>query len=102
MFEAGGQHRKRTLWPNAPPTHDTRHIKTAMLIELAVMDYDKGWVQQFHIGAIRNNNARQFAAQGPDTGYDSIGDFSVARSMSNFFKTDWTARISWQKRLCTI
>jgi glucuronate isomerase len=60
-------------------------FKTAILIELAVMDYEKGWTQQFHIGAIRNNNLRQFEAQGPDTGYDSIGDFSVARAMSDFF-----------------
>jgi len=60
-------------------------FKTAMLIELAVMDYDKGWTQQFHIGAIRNNNSRQFESLGPDTGYDSIGDFSIARAMSKFF-----------------
>ncbi len=64
---------------------DQEKFKTALLIELAVMDYEKGWTQQFHIGAIRNNNTRQFEAQGPDTGYDSIGDFSVARAMSDFF-----------------
>lgn len=64
---------------------DQQKFKTAMLIELAVMDHEKDWTQQFHIGAIRNNNVRQFEAQGPDTGYDSIGDFSIARSMSDFF-----------------
>lgn len=60
-------------------------FKTAMLVELAVMDHEKGWTQQFHVGAMRNNNSLMFHLIGPDTGYDSIGDFSVARSMSKFF-----------------
>ncbi len=60
-------------------------FRTAMLVELAVMDHDKGWTQQFHVGAIRNNNARMYHELGPDTGFDSIGDFPVARSMSKFF-----------------
>lgn len=59
-------------------------FKSAMLIELAVMDHESGWAQQFHVGAIRNNNTRQFYIQGPDTGFDSIGDFKMARSMSRF------------------
>ncbi len=60
-------------------------FKTAMLVELAVMDHEKGWTQQFHIGAIRNNNSRMHAAIGPDTGFDSIGDFAIASAMSKFF-----------------
>jgi glucuronate isomerase len=60
-------------------------FRTAMLVELAVMDHDKGWTQQFHVGAIRNNNNRMFHELGPDTGFDSIGDLPVARSMSKFF-----------------
>ncbi|MEX0985895.1 MAG: glucuronate isomerase [Bacteroidales bacterium] len=60
-------------------------FKSAMLVELAVMDHEKGWTQQFHIGAIRNNNSRMFHQLGPDTGYDSIGDFEVASVMSAFF-----------------
>ncbi len=60
-------------------------FKTAMLVELAVMDHDKGWTQQFHIGAIRNNNSRMFQQLGPDTGFDSIGDTPVARDMSKLF-----------------
>lgn len=58
---------------------------TAMLVELAVMDHDKGWTQQFHVGAIRNNNSRMFDQLGPDTGFDSIGDLPVAKAMSKFF-----------------
>jgi len=64
---------------------EKQKFRTAMLIELAAMDHEKDWVQQFHIGAIRNNNSRRFEQLGPDTGFDSIGDFSIAREMASFF-----------------
>lgn len=59
--------------------------KSAMLVEGAIMDWEKGWTQQFHYGALRNNNTRLFKQIGADTGFDSIGDFSVATMMSKFF-----------------
>ncbi|VBB48415.1 uronate isomerase [uncultured Paludibacter sp.] len=59
-------------------------FKSAMMYEGAVMDWEKGWTQQFHYGAIRNNNTRLFKQLGPDTGFDSIGDFTVAKAMSRF------------------
>ena len=59
-------------------------FKSALLYELAIMDWEKGWTQQFHYGALRNNNSRMFRTIGPDTGYDSIGDFTVARNLSAF------------------
>ena len=59
-------------------------FKSAMLVELAVMDHEAGWTQQFHVGAIRNNNTRQLHDLGENTGFDSIGDFKMARSMSRF------------------
>ena len=59
-------------------------FKSAMLVEFAVMDHAKGWTQQFHYGAIRDNNTRLFRQLGPDTGFDSIGDFTIAKSMSKF------------------
>ena len=59
-------------------------FKSAMLFELAVMDAEKGWTQQFHFGAIRNVNTRAFNKLGPDTGYDSIGDFDMAVSLAGF------------------
>ena len=59
-------------------------FKSAMLYEGALMDWEKGWTQQFHYGAIRNNNSRLFGKLGADTGFDSIGDFMVAKSMSRF------------------
>ncbi len=60
-------------------------FKSALLYEGAVMDWEKGWTQQFHYGVIRNNNTRKFNQLGADTGFDSIGDFTVAKSMSRFF-----------------
>jgi glucuronate isomerase len=56
-------------------------FKSAMLVEFAEMDHDRGWTQQFHLGALRNQNARAFRRLGPDTGYDSIGDFVMGRSL---------------------
>ncbi|MEZ0484356.1 glucuronate isomerase [Fibrella aquatica] len=59
-------------------------FKSAMLVYLAEMDWEKGWTQQFHLGALRNNNSRMLRQLGPDTGWDSIGDFSQARALSRF------------------
>ena len=59
-------------------------FKSAMLIHFAEWDWEKGWVQQFHLGALRNNNSRMLQTLGPDTGWDSMGDFSHARSLSKF------------------
>lgn len=55
-----------------------------MLVIFAEWDHEKGWVQQFHLGALRNNNSRMLQQLGPDTGWDSIGDFSQARALSKF------------------
>lgn len=59
-------------------------FKSAMLIYFAEWDHEKGWVQQYHLGALRNNNSRMLSILGPDTGWDSIGDFSQARALSKF------------------
>lgn len=63
---------------------ELRKFKSAMLIEFARWNCEKGWVQQFHLGALRNNNERMLAQLGADTGWDSIGDFSQARTLSIF------------------
>ncbi len=60
-------------------------FQTAMLFDFAVMDHAKGWTQQFHIGAIRNNNSRMFARLGADTGYDAINDEVCAAAGHKFF-----------------
>ncbi len=63
---------------------EQRKFKSAMLVHFAEWDWEKGWVQQFHIGAMRNNNSRMLQQLGPDTGWDSIGDFSQGRALSSF------------------
>lgn len=55
-----------------------------MLAYFAQLDNEKGWVQQFHLGALRNNNLRKMRELGADTGWDSIGDFSQAKNLSKF------------------
>lgn len=59
-------------------------FKSALLFEFALWDHEKGWVQQYHLGALRNNNNRLLSQLGPDTGFDSIGDFSQAKQLSKF------------------
>ncbi len=59
-------------------------FRSALLHELALLDHERGWVQQFHLGALRNNNTRLFRSLGPDTGFDSIGDFHLAASVARF------------------
>jgi len=66
-------------------THqEVLQFKSAMMVEGAIMDWEKGWTQQFHYGAIRNNNTRLFRNLGPDTGFDSIGTFQTAKAMAKF------------------
>ncbi|WP_232302844.1 glucuronate isomerase [Draconibacterium sediminis] len=57
-------------------------FKSCMLYEFGIMDHSRGWTQQFHIGALRNNNTRLFKKLGADVGFDSIGDFDIARPLS--------------------
>ncbi len=60
-------------------------FKCAVLTALGRMYNAKGWVQQFHVGALRNNSSRMLRELGPDTGFDSIGDFPQGKKMSQFF-----------------
>lgn len=63
---------------------DNLKFRSAMLEVFAVWDYEKGWVQQYHLGALRNNNSRMMKQLGPDTGWDSIGDFSQGKALAKF------------------
>lgn len=56
-------------------------FKSAMLIEFGIMDHEKDWVQQYHYGALRNNNSLMYQLLGPDTGFDSMADGSSAKAM---------------------
>jgi len=70
-------------------------FKSCMLYEFGRMDHSRGWAQQFHIGALRNNNTRLFNQVGPDTGFDSIGDMPIAEPLSKFLN-----RLDTENKLC--
>ncbi|MDO5614552.1 MAG: glucuronate isomerase [Cruoricaptor ignavus] len=63
---------------------EINQFKTAILLFLGETYHQFGWVQQFHVGALRNNNERMHRILGPDTGWDSIGDFPQAENLSKF------------------
>jgi len=71
------------------PTHFSApdNFIGVVLLALAKMYYKKGWVQQFHLGSIRNNNTRLQVQLGLDAGADSIGDDTQAKNLSNFLNT---------------
>ncbi|MCF6404291.1 glucuronate isomerase [Chitinophaga filiformis] len=75
---------KKVRGGNRLSLQEARQIKSALLLQLAEWDWEKGWVQQYHLGALRNNNSRMMRLLGPDTGWDSIGDFSQARALAKF------------------
>ena len=64
--------------------HDVRQYKNCFLTRMAEMDAEADWTQQFHYGAIRDNNTKMYNLLGPDTGFDSIGEFTTAKAMSRF------------------
>ena len=59
-------------------------FKSSLLLHLGEMYHEKGWTMQFHLGALRNNSSRMVKTLGPDTGFDSIGDFEIARPLARF------------------
>lgn len=65
-------------------SQEVSKIKSALLLEFALWDWEKGWVQQYHLGALRNNNSRAMRTLGPDTGWDGIGDFEQGRALAKF------------------
>jgi glucuronate isomerase len=68
-------------------TLEIEKFKSAVSLFLAQTYHEFGWVQQFHLGALRNNNQRMLEKLGPDTGWDSIADYSQAESLSKFLNT---------------
>ena len=65
-----------------PGRAETRAFKSAVLLELARMDARAGWAMQLHMAALRDVNSRACARLGPNTGFDTIGDFAVVRPLA--------------------
>jgi glucuronate isomerase len=76
-------------------TEEVRQYQSCLLFDIAVMNHDHDWAQQFHLGALRNNNSRLNEQVGADSGVDSIGDFVQAPSLSKFLR-----RLDHQGKLC--
>lgn len=76
-------------------SRELQKFKSCMLFEFGRMDHSRGWTQQFHIGALRNNNTRQFNLIGSDTGFDSIGDKPIAEPLSKLLN-----RLDSEFKLC--
>ena len=63
---------------------DADKYKTGILLHLGRQYAKRGWAMQLHIGAQRNNSARQFRNLGPDTGFDSIADDIISAKLARF------------------
>ncbi len=89
-YDEEGVHNPETIFRNVmagnkPNAEERSAFKYHILTELCKMYHKRGWTQQFHLGALRNTNQRMLRELGPDTGFDSIGDYPQATAMSKFF-----------------
>jgi glucuronate isomerase len=71
----------------SPNAEEKEKFQSAVLYQLALWNNEKKWAQQYHLGALRNNNGRMLRTLGPDTGWDSIGDFRQAKALSLFLNS---------------
>jgi glucuronate isomerase len=78
---------KKLLNGKSISCEESEKYNTAVMTELCRMNHRKGWTQQFHVGALRNNNERMFRQMGPDSGWDSIGNTQDAVRMSRFLSS---------------
>jgi glucuronate isomerase len=78
---------KKILKGDELSSEENEKYKAAVMTELCRMNHKRGWTQQFHVGALRNNNSRMFRLLGPDTGWDSIGVPQDAYKMSRFLNS---------------
>jgi glucuronate isomerase len=66
---------------------DALRYGSYLMLEFGRWDAARGWTKQLHLGALRNNNNRLLSSLGPDTGFDSIGDFPQAVALSRYLNT---------------
>ncbi|MCM8768664.1 MAG: glucuronate isomerase [Candidatus Omnitrophica bacterium] len=77
-----------------PTVEQSACLKSALLYHLGLMYQEYGWTQQYHLGVMRNCNTRMMAVLGPDSGFDAIGDFELARPLAKLLD-----RLDRQNRL---
>jgi len=83
------EHEAATIFGRARCGHSAtreEHCKFAsyMMLLFGRLDAEKGWTKQLHLGARRNNNTRRYKEMGPDTGWDSIGDWTQGEAMGAY------------------
>lgn len=83
-LEAADAVLKKVLRRETITNQEALLYQSAILHELGVMYAELGWTQQFHLGALRNTNLRALRELGPDTGWDSIGDWSQAQNLARY------------------
>jgi glucuronate isomerase len=87
---------RKLLNGNSVSNEDAEIFKTTCIVELCKLNHKRKWIQQFHIGAIRNNNSRKLRQLGPNTGWDSIGStqnaFRISRFLDQLDNTDQLAK----------
>jgi glucuronate isomerase len=71
----------------AATTDEATRYGSYLMLEFGKWDAARGWTKQLHLGALRNNNVRLLSKIGPDTGFDSIGDFPQAQALSRYLNT---------------
>lgn len=64
---------------------EVAQYRSCLLVYLCTKYHEKNWVQQFHLGVIRDNNDRLAENVGADIGCDSIGDYPVSDALSKLF-----------------
>jgi glucuronate isomerase len=74
----------RALSGQAATTQEHTKFASFLMLYFGQLDAKRGWTKQLHIGALRNNNTRLFQKIGPDTGFDSIGDWPQAQALSAY------------------
>jgi glucuronate isomerase len=89
-FEKNSSHNPDQIFKSVtsgtkPDKAQSNAFKYHVLLALGKMYHKRGWTQQFHLGGLRNTNSRMLRQLGPDTGFDSIGDFTQGEAMSKFF-----------------
>ena len=67
----------------ADPQEHCRFASYLMLL-FGHLDAEKGWTKQLHLGARRNNSTRALQHLGPDTGFDSIGDWPQVEALGAY------------------
>jgi glucuronate isomerase len=75
---------ERALHGQAASPAEQQQFAANLMIFFGQLDAAKGWTKQLHLGARRNNSTRLFKTIGPDSGFDSMGDWSQAEALGAY------------------